>query len=192
MVVMYAGNVGYSQSLGLLVQAARALVGDPVVFVVNGGGSARSGLEADAADLPNVRFAPYQPKERLAEVLATGDVHLVPLRKGLARASVPSKTFSILAAGRPVLASVDEGTEVARLVERAACGVAVPPDDFDAFLTGLRGLLADPAAARAMGARGRRFVEQWASPAAVAAAYESLFAELTHASGRPAGHATAG
>ena len=91
-----------------------------------------------------------------------------------------------------MLASVDEGTEVASLVERAGCGLAVPPDDFEAFLTGLRGLLADPGAAKAMGERGRRFVEHWASPAAVAAAYESLFAELTRASGRPAGHATAG
>jgi colanic acid biosynthesis glycosyl transferase WcaI len=191
-VVMYAGNVGYSQSLGLLVQAARALVGEAVVFVVNGGGSARAGLEADAADLPNVRFAPYQPKDRLAEVLATGDIHVVPLRKGLARASVPSKTFSILAAGRPVLASVDEGTEVARVIERAGCGLAVPPDDLDAFLAGLRSLLADPGMATAMGERGRRFVEHAASPAAVAAAYESLFADLARAAGRPAGHATAG
>jgi colanic acid biosynthesis glycosyl transferase WcaI len=77
-VVMYAGNVGYSQSLGLLVHAARALLGQPVMFVVNGGGSARAGLEADADGLPNVRFAPYQPKDRLAEVLANGDIHLVP------------------------------------------------------------------------------------------------------------------
>jgi colanic acid biosynthesis glycosyl transferase WcaI len=191
-VVMYAGNVGFSQSLGLVVQAARALVDQRVVFVFNGGGSARVGLEAEAAGLPNVRFAPYQPKDRLAEVLATGDIHLVPLRKGLARASVPSKTFSILAAGRPVLASVDEGTEVARVVTRAGCGLAVPPDDPEAFLSGLRQLLADSTAATAMGERGRRFVEQWASPAAVAVAYETLFAELAEAPGRPVGQATAG
>ncbi len=191
-VVMYAGNVGFSQSLGLLVHAARALIGQPVVFVVNGGGSARAGLEAAAAGLPNVRFAPFQPKDRLAEVLATGDIHLVPLRKGLARASVPSKTFSILAAARPVLASVDEGTEVARVVDRAECGLAVPPDDPEAFLAGLRGLLADPLEAAAMGERGRRFVEHWASPAAVAAAYEALFAELAASAGRSVGQATAG
>jgi putative colanic acid biosynthesis glycosyltransferase WcaI len=191
-VVMYAGNVGLSQSLGLLVHAARALVGEPVVFVVNGGGSSLAGLEADTAGLPNVRFAPYQPAHRLGEVLATGDIHLVPLRKGLARASVPSKTYSILAAARPVLASVDEGTEVARVVERVACGLAVPPDDPAAFLAGLRRLLADSVAATSMGERGRHFVEQWASPAAVAVAYEELFAELARGASRPAGQATAG
>jgi colanic acid biosynthesis glycosyl transferase WcaI len=125
-----------------------------------------------------VRFAPYQPKDRLAEVLATGDIHLVPLRAGLARSSVPSKSYSVLAAGRPLLASVDPGTEVARMVEQAGCGVAVPPDDPAAFLAGLRRLLADPARARAMGHAGRVWVEHWASPAAVAAAYEALFDEL--------------
>jgi colanic acid biosynthesis glycosyl transferase WcaI len=186
-VVMYAGNVGFSQSLGLLLHAARALVGESVVFVVNGGGSARAQLEAQAADLPNVRFAPYQPAPRLSEVLATGDIHVVPLRKGLARASVPSKTYSILAAGRPVLAAVDEGTEVARVVERAGCGVAVAPDDPKEFVAGLRRLLADPAASSVMGEKGRRFVEKWASPAAVATAYESLFDELRTAAGRRLG-----
>ena len=93
--------------------------------MVNGGGSARPDLERRAAGMTNVRFADYQPKDRLAEVLATGDVHVVPLKRGLARSSVPSKTYSILAAGRPLVASVDLGTEVARVVERAGSGVAV-------------------------------------------------------------------
>jgi colanic acid biosynthesis glycosyl transferase WcaI len=180
-VVMYAGNVGLSQSLELLVDAARVLQHErpDVVFVINGDGSARSGLEARAQGLANVRFIGYQPTYRLPEVLAAADVHVVPLKRGLAHASVPSKLYSILAAGRPLLASVDEGTEVARTVERAGAGLAVAPDDPAAFVAGLRRLLDDPAAAAAQGASGRRFVESWASPAAVAAAYSELFADLT-------------
>jgi colanic acid biosynthesis glycosyl transferase WcaI len=181
-VVMYAGNVGFSQSLDLVLAAARALgeradMAD-VVFVINGGGSARPGLEEEAAGLDNVRFVDFQPKERLPEVLAAGDIHVVPLRRGLARSSVPSKTYSILAAGRPVVASVDEGTEVARVVEKAGAGLAVPPDDPDAFTAALVTLLDDPDGARAMGSNGRAFVEAWASPAAVAEQYEALFDEL--------------
>jgi colanic acid biosynthesis glycosyl transferase WcaI len=178
-VVMYAGNVGFSQSLELLLHAARELVHDEtVVFLVNGGGSAREALQRDAAGLPNVRFAPYQPKGRLAEVLATGDVHVVPLKRGLAASSVPSKTYSILAAGRPLLASIDLDTEVARLVSQASCGIAVPPDDPSAFLIGLQQLLVAPVTAKEMGDNGRAFVEHWVSPGAVAAAYEDLFEEL--------------
>lgn len=178
-VIMYAGNVGLSQSLGLLVAAAEALADDPgVVFVVNGSGSALHDLELAAAHLPNVRFSPLQPRGRVPEVLASGDIHVVPLKRGLARSSVPSKTYSVLAAGRPLVASVDPGTEVARLVERAGCGWAVAPEDQRAFVEALRTLLADPGRAAAMGMAGRRFVEAWASPAAVAAAYEALFEEL--------------
>ena len=175
-VVMYAGNVGFSQSLDMLLHAARRLA--PVTFVINGGGSALESLRSDAAGLANVRFGPYQPRERLSEVLGTGDLHVVPLRAGLARVSVPSKTYSILAAGRPVVAAVDPGTEVAKIVTGAGCGVAIPPDDAEIFTRAIQETLAS-SQLTAMGERGRRWVEHWASPAAVAAAYESLFAELT-------------
>jgi colanic acid biosynthesis glycosyl transferase WcaI len=179
-VVLYAGNVGLSQSLDLLVEAARRnLERRPdVAFLVNGGGSGLGALRAAAADLPNVHFGEFQGPDRLADLLATGDVHLVPLKRGLAKASVPSKLYSILAAGRPVLASVDEGTEVARTVAAAGAGVAVPPDDPDAFCLGLDRLLDDLPAAAAMGRAGRRFVEGWASPAAVAERYEELFDDV--------------
>ena len=180
-VVMYAGNVGFSQSLDLVLLTARsfAVTRPDVVFVVNGGGAARPDLEVAAADLPNVRFVDMQPSERLPEVLAAADLHVVPLRAGLARSSVPSKLYSILAAGRPIVASVDEGTEVARTVERAGAGLSVPPDDPAAFTAAIGRLLDDPQAAAQMGVSGRHFVEDWASPAAVAAAYETLFEELS-------------
>ncbi|MGD9793608.1 MAG: glycosyltransferase family 4 protein [Acidimicrobiia bacterium] len=182
-VVLYAGNVGLSQSLELVIEAARRLAHrDDVVFLINGGGSGRPTFEAMAEGLDNVRFGDFQPKERLAEVLATGDIHVVPLKKGLAASSVPSKTYSILAAGRPLLASIDPGTEVERVVAAARCGTCVPPDDAEAFVAALTSMLDDRAGRAQMGAAGRSWVEQWASPAAVAEAYEALFEELRRAS----------
>ncbi|MFZ4517550.1 MAG: glycosyltransferase family 4 protein [Microthrixaceae bacterium] len=178
-VVMYAGNVGLSQSLDLVVEAARRHRDrDDVVFVINGGGSGRRDLIASADGLPNLRFVDMQPRERLPEVLAAADIHLVPLRRGLARSSVPSKLYSILAAGRPVLASVDEGTEVALTVERAGAGESVPPEDPEAFCAALDALLADPDRRDRMGRSARDFVEDWVSPEAVAASYEALFEEV--------------
>jgi colanic acid biosynthesis glycosyl transferase WcaI len=179
-VVMYAGNVGLSQSLDLVLGAARVFVDTrpEVIFVINGGGAARPDLEAGASDLVNVRFVDMAPIEQLPEVLAAADIHVVPLRTGLARSSVPSKMYSILAAGRPILASVDEGTEVARTVEQAGAGVAVPPDDQGAFTAALERLLDDEVGLARMGEAARAFVVDWASPAAVAASYEDLFAEL--------------
>ena len=119
-------------------------------------------------------------------MLAAGDVHLVPLRKGLARSSVPSKTYSILAAGRPLVASVDVASEVARIVERSGAGVHVPPDDRVAFTAAIGELVDDPEKRERMGRAGRTFVEGAASPAAVALAYEDLFIELGGRANTPA------
>jgi colanic acid biosynthesis glycosyl transferase WcaI len=178
-VVMYAGNVGLSQSLDLLLDAAVALRHETdVVFVINGGGAARPELERAARGMENVRFVDMQPKARLPEVLAAGDLHVIPLKRGLARSSVPSKMYSVLAAARPIVASVDPGTEVARTVERAGAGLAVPPDDAEAFTKAISSLLDRPDDAVAMGRSGRAFVESWASPQVVARSYEALFEEL--------------
>ena len=175
-VVMYAGNVGFSQSLNLLVAAAGEL--PEVTFVIHGDGSAKAQLVADAAATPNVCFSPYLAAERLPEVLAAGDVHVVPLKAGLGSVSVPSKTYSILAAGRPVVAAIDAGTEVPRILAESGAGLATPPDELGPLVESLRALLADPDRARAMGASGRRWVERTVSPAAVGEAYERLFHEV--------------
>jgi colanic acid biosynthesis glycosyl transferase WcaI len=128
--------------------------------------------------MQNLKFIPMQPRERLPEVLAAGDLHVVPLKRGLARSSVPSKLYSILAAARPVLASVDDGTEVAETIKLAGAGRAVAPEDPDAFCSALEQMLSDRSALDQMGAAGRTFVEGWVSPAAVGAAYEDLFEQL--------------
>jgi colanic acid biosynthesis glycosyl transferase WcaI len=175
-VVLYAGNVGFSQSLELVVDAARQM--PDATFVINGDGAARAALERGAAGLTNVRFAGYQPASRLAEVLATGDIHVVPLRAGLGDVSVPSKTYSSLAAGRPVVASIDLDSEIPRLLADAGAGVAVAPGDGEAFAAALRSLLGDPARASVMGAAGREWAEREASPAAVGMAYEHLVREV--------------
>ena len=176
-IVMYAGNIGFSQSLNLMLEAARAM--PDVDFVINGNGSARQDLQTSASSIPNVVFGDFQPPERLAEVLATGDVHVVPLRRGLGRVSVPSKTYSIMAAGRPIVAAIDAGTEVTRLIDGARCGIAVEPDSPNDFVAALRTILADGDERRAMGSRARSFVENQASPRAVAEAYVALIDDLS-------------
>ena len=173
LVVMYAGNVGFSQSLNLVVDAAARF--PDIAFVINGDGAARKKLEEDCAQLANVYFGDYQPIERLSEVLATGDIHLVPLRAGLASVSVPSKSYSILAAGRPMLAAIDPGTEIPNMLEQSGAGVAVEPDNSAVFIEALSQLVSKRNQLHEMGASGRTWVETHASPASVAAQYEAIF-----------------
>ena len=171
-IVLYAGNVGFSQSLDLVVAAARAC--PDVGFVVNGDGAARAELERSASDLGNLRFVGYQPVERLTEVLATGDIHLVPLRAGLGDVSVPSKTYSSLAAARPVVASIDAGTAIPLLLEESGGGISVDPRDTVAFVDAIRSLADDPDRRARLGAAGRNWVVEHASPAAIGDAYAQL------------------
>jgi colanic acid biosynthesis glycosyl transferase WcaI len=175
-VVMYAGNVGYSQSLTMLLYAAKHMPG--ITFVINGDGAARAELETQAAGLPNIRFAGYQPRDRVGEVLASGDIHVVPLRAGLGAVSVPSKTYSILAAARPVVAAIDPGTEVTRILEHSGAGVSVAPDDEEVFTAALQHMVANIDEAREQGRKGRQWVETHVSPAAVAQSYLSLIADI--------------
>jgi colanic acid biosynthesis glycosyl transferase WcaI len=175
-VVLYAGNVGFSQSLELVVEAARRL--PHVTFLINGDGAARRQLETEAGGQPNMRFAGYQPIERLSEVLATGDVHVVPLRRGLGDVSVPSKTYSSLAAGRPVVAAIDVDSEIPRLLADAGAGVSVDPDDADAFVAAIESLIDDPDRSAAMSASGRAWAERNASPASVGVRYDELLRTL--------------
>ena len=178
-VVMYAGNVGFSQPLELIIEAARQFRDrDDVVFVINGDGSRRAHFETEAEQLPNVTFMEYQPRNRLNELLAAGDIHLVPLQPGMGSISVPSKIYSILAAGRPVLASVDPGTEIDLVVTRSGAGRSVPAGDTEAFIDALSALIDDPNGCAAAGLEARRFAEQWLSAEAVADSYNDLFSEL--------------
>jgi colanic acid biosynthesis glycosyl transferase WcaI len=170
--VLYAGNVGFSQALDLVLAAAAAC--PDLTFVINGDGAARAALERDAGGLTNIRFVGYQPADRLPEVLASGDVHVVALRRGLGDVSVPSKTYSSLAAARPVVAAIDPDTEIPRLLASSGAGITVAPDDPMAFIGAIRALVDDPARATAMGASGRRWVMAEASPEAVGRAYDRL------------------
>jgi len=174
LIVMYAGNVGFSQSLEMMIAAAKEL--PHLFFVINGEGAARESLISSAVGLSNLKFGDYQDVSRLSEVLATGDIHVVALKRGLGSVSVPSKTYSVLAAGRPVCAAVDLDTEVPRILAAAQAGVCVEPDDSAAFISALKTMAQDHKLLSEMGERGRIWVDGHASAGSVAQRYEALYA----------------
>ncbi len=178
-VVMYSGNVGLSQSFDLVRAAADRYRNDAGVhFVINGEGAARPEVDAWARDFPNVTVSDFAPREALSETLGAADLHLILLKSGLAKSSTPSKMYGILAAGRPVLASIDENSEVSQTIAEARAGASVRPDDAEAFLAALEELLSDPARLVEMGSNAKSFVDSRYTPAAQAAAFEDLFESL--------------
>lgn len=154
-VAVHAGNLGFYGAWEVLLKAAEILRDENTGMVFVGDGANRPRLEALAAGSPNVRFLPFRPVNEISHVMAAGDVHIITVRRGLEGVVVPSKLYSILAAGRPVLAVAAAQTDVARIVTEEACGVAVNPDDPLEVATAICNLRNDPARLAEMGRRAR-------------------------------------
>jgi glycosyltransferase involved in cell wall biosynthesis len=171
-VVLHAGNIGLSQNLDVVIEAADRLRDRPaILFLFIGDGSRRAALEAAVSSrgLNNVRFLPFQPREHLHWTYAASDVCLVSLKPGLAGYIVPSKLYPILAAGRPCVAAVEGESEAAAIAKRCGCGVLVPPGDAAAMADAIAVLASDPDRRAEMGRRARAAVAEFARERQVAA-----------------------
>lgn len=159
-VALYSGNMGGKQGLVVMAQAARVCTGIQFVFCGNGHG--RAELEAAAQGLPNVRFLDLQPLERLNDLLALADVHLLPQRADAADLVMPSKLTGMLASGRPVVCTAHPNTELARVVaqQHAPLGLVTEPENAQAMAVAIQFLASDPPLRRRMGRAARAYAEQ--------------------------------
>lgn len=155
-VALYSGNMGGKQGLEILAQAAVLLRDAPnVLFVLCGNGAGRADLTALCGSLPNVRFMDLQPQERLSELLAMADIHLLPQRANAAGLVMPSKLTGMMASGRPVVATAHKGTELACVV--AGCGLVVEPEQPQAFADAIQQLAVDASLRDTLGTAGRKY-----------------------------------
>lgn len=182
-VVMYSGTISISGNLALerTLEAAALLAGDKdVVFAVVGEGLKKDSLRAKAASLglANVVFLPFVPYGDLPGLLASGDVLLVPLDGGKSDLSVPSKLYTFMAAGRPILGLAAPDSEVARLLRENACGLAAAPGDPRSIAEAVRTLAASPEKRRALGANARDFAVRRFSKDGVLRSYDELLRSM--------------
>jgi colanic acid biosynthesis glycosyl transferase WcaI len=145
-VVLYAGTIGLVSGARVVIDVAgRLRARRDVLFLFVGEGQVKDELERSsrALDLANVRFLPFQAREDLCDVQASADVSLVTLAPGRGQTSVPSKVIGYMAAGRPIVASVDLDCDTAELIRSSGCGIVVPPGDGQALAGALEAVLAD-------------------------------------------------
>lgn len=158
--VVYAGNLGNAQNINIVVDAAARLRdNEDVEFVVFGSGGLENDIRAriEAEGLKNLRLLPLQPVERVKYVYSLGDVCLVSCKEGLGGSAMPSKTWSILSCGRPVLANFDEG-ELQMILTKNELGVFTKAGDLEGFVEAICQLASEPKKCAEMGARGRQFI----------------------------------
>jgi colanic acid biosynthesis glycosyl transferase WcaI len=185
-VVLYAGNIGLTQGFGTILEAAGAM-GDlhDVRFVVVGDGVRQAWLRSEIASrgLRNVLLLDYQPRSLVPQIYAGSDLCLVPLMRGAAWGTFPSKIYTIMAAGRPALVMAEADSEAGWLVQRAECGFLVPPEDPVALAQTIRNAYRDRQALPRLGDKGRQYVVAQHSREVVAQQYHHLIQSLVDPSG---------
>ncbi|MFN8446967.1 MAG: glycosyltransferase family 4 protein [Caldilineaceae bacterium] len=176
-VVLYAGNIGLTQGFETIFAAAQQLRPLPELrFVIVGDGTRRKWLEEQMAahDCPNILLLPYQQRSRVPQIYASSDLCLVPLKRGTAQETFPSKIYTIMAAGRAVVASADPDSELAWVVEHAGCGWSVPPDDATVLAQTIEGAYRERHSLSRKGQAGRTYVVAHHSRQAVTQQYDRL------------------
>ena len=180
-VVSFAGVLGHSQDLEVVLDAAALLREKADIrWVIVGDGVRKRGLEEMAAKrcLTNVHFAPMVPRDDYPEVLYASDVCLANLKADVKTSVVPSKILSIMAAARPVVATLDPAGDAPKLIQRARCGYALTPEDPEALAYTIFELYSDRAMCRRLGSNGRAYAEANLSVQRAAEQYAALFRDM--------------
>ncbi len=181
-VIMHAGNMGLSQGLDCIIEAARLLRDNPeLMFVFIGNGVKEAELRAQVQEfgLQNVIFLPQHCKDELQDPYSSSDVFLVSLKRGLAGYIVPSKLYGILAAGRPFVAAVDDECEVAAIARKYDCGLVAQPEDPVDLAEKILTLYHNRAMARRLGTNARQAALEFDRRLQVGAYYH-LLSQLNH------------
>ena len=129
----YAGNIGHMQNVNTILDAANIMrkKGSNAQIVVIGDGAWKNKMDEriDGEGITNVIRVPMQPLDRVSMVYSSGDVGLVSLKPGVAKTALPSKTWSIMSAARPVICEIDMDCELVSIIHEHNCGVCVAPND---------------------------------------------------------------
>jgi len=159
--ICYSGNVGYTQNMDMLLRVAKRLGENPgIEIVIIGEGAYKEKLSEKIKEenIKNITLLPFQDYSDISHVFSLGDAGLIISKKGVGTNSVPSKTWSIMSAERPVLASFDKGSELDRIVTENSCGICVDADDEESLYSAILNMYENRENLSEMGKNGREFI----------------------------------
>ncbi|ERT08822.1 glycosyl transferases group 1 family protein [Lyngbya aestuarii BL J] len=180
-VILYSGNIALTQGLETVIQAAAKLKHIPeIAFVIVGEERALGHLQeyCNTCDATNVCLLPFQPREKLPEMLSAADIGLVIQKSHVTVFNLPSKIPVLLASGCAVVGSVPDTGTAKEAIVKSGAGVVVPPEDAEALANSLLELYHDPERVKRLGERGRKYAEEFFSFEQALKQYETLFSEV--------------
>ena len=175
-VLLYSGNMGLYYEFETVLAAAELLRDEPFRLVLVGGGGKKKWIEEEIErrGLTNTITLPYQPFEKLNESLNACDASLVTIAKGIEGISFPSKLYTSLAVGKPIVGLSESRSELREIVERNECGVWCELGDAEGLAAKLRGLIHDPALSARLGTNARSTFEHGYTREICAAKYADV------------------
>ncbi|MCB8976652.1 MAG: glycosyltransferase family 4 protein [Ardenticatenaceae bacterium] len=178
--VQYAGRMGRTHNLEPIIEAARELSSEKILFQFVGDGAKKQTLQQLAAEynLTNIQFLAYQPMESLSDMLAAADLALVCLDEAFTGLSVPSKSYGIMASGTPILGFVQPDSEIGQMITEEACGVVLPNPTAEQISQTLRNLIHNTSTLDAMSAAGHQAFLQKYTLSHAAMAYDTALAKM--------------
>ncbi len=181
-VVMYAGNMGYSQALEDLIYAANELRGfSTYLFVFVGEGNNKSHLVSlsNAFHLDNIRFLPYQDISILPQVLTSADIQFVSQKPGIIDDSIPSKLFPLMASGKAILMNTLPESDAAKILQAAGAGICVPPGEIGQLVDAIVSLSNNTSQRLEMGRKAREFAIQYCHPQTASDRIETILCQTS-------------
>lgn len=175
-VVSYAGTMGHSQDMDVILSAANLLKNEKIRFIIAGSGVQETQVKqkANEMDLKNLTLLPMLSYEEYKQLLDTSDISLVTLKTGVETPTVPSKIISIMAAGKPVIASMNPEGDAPKLIREADCGLVVNGSAQE-LADRIMDLYRNKEARERLGRNGRRYIEQELSVQIAADKLEKIF-----------------
>lgn len=176
-IIMYSGNLGLYYDLENIIKIAKNFQEyKDLAFVFAGEGAIKIKLEnyKKKNNLENVYFLPYQPKDKLNISLNMADIHFVVNSKGIKGVSVPSKLYGVMAAGKPVLGVLEEGTEARIIIEKSNCGICTEPGNYKEIIDIIKKVYNNEKILEEYGINSRKYLEQYLSKKVSLDKYKSL------------------
>ena len=186
-VITYSGNMGNKQGLETLIETAASMsngTAGETQFLMVGEGAQKEYLYnlSKAKKLTNTTFLPLMPRDKFPGLLAASDVLAITQKRSVTDICLPSKLISSCAAGKPIIAAVDDNSETAHFIREADCGIVSKPEDPAGLKNSIVSLYNHPQKAADYGHNGRKHVENYYNKTKVLSAYRNFIHEVAEIS----------
>lgn len=131
--VLYAGNIGYAQDWKPLISIAQKLKDEPIEFFIIGEGAMKSFIEDEKEKLclDKIHLLPYQPRDLMPSILAYSDVQFIFMTPEMEMQGFPSKVYTIMACGKPLLVCSGKATPIVNFLQEYGCAKLVTEKDYE-------------------------------------------------------------